>query len=217
MKLDGERRIPLPRAQVWRALNDPDVLRASIPGCKTLEKTSDTSFTARVTAKIGLVSAALAGVVELSDIVPEEAYTISGSGQGGVAGFAKGCARITLADDGAAATLLTYKATAEVGGKLAGVGGRLLEGAARKTADQCFDGFVSHLAGDGSVADAPVDDAQAGVAAPASPFRAPAAPPGPLRIEVGDIRITHQLSPAALLAAACFMLAVVALLWRGMH
>ncbi len=236
MELDGERRIPLPRAQVWTALNDPDVLRAAIPGCKALEKTSETTFTARVTSKIGPVSAAFSGTVELSDVVPGEAYTISGSGQGGVAGFAKGGARVTLADDGATATLLTYKATAEIGGKLASVGSRLLEGAARKTADQFFDGFVSYLAGseaeaqdetaNGHITQAgvgPPDALAAGTASdppsrPASKTLAPAAAlPSTLRIELGEIRVIHQLSPMTLFAAAGWVAAIIALLWRGLH
>ena len=135
---------------MWAALNDPDVLRAAIPGCKSLEKTSETGFTARVTTKIGPVSAAFTGTVELSDVVEGESYTISGSGQGGVAGFAKGGARVALADaqteGGEAATLLTYRATAEIGGKLASVGSRLIEGAARKTADQFFANFATAVA-----------------------------------------------------------------------
>ena len=237
MELEGERRIPLPRARVWAALNDPDVLRAAIPGCTDLAKTSESVFTARVTSKIGLVSAAFAGTVELSDIVEGEAYTISGSGKGGVAGFAKGGARVTLADDGEAATLLTYKASAEIGGKLASVGSRLLEGAARKTADQFFDSFVAHLDGAPSAAsDASLAQklTQAGAAAGSTPRDSPspeiprhvappsslpgsAAQPGTLRIEVGEIRITHQLSPVALFAAVGWLIAIAALLWRSAH
>ena len=193
MEFEGERRIPLPRSQVWAALDDPDVLRACMPGCKSLEKTSDTSFTARVTSKIGPVSAALSGKVELTDVVPDKAYTISGSGQGGVAGFASGAARVTLADDGEAGTRLAYKADAEVGGKLASVGSRLLEGAARKTVDQFLDAFVAHVGG--REAPATEDGASGEVATHPSiaprPAPAPAALPGTLRIEVGEIRIVH--------------------------
>ncbi len=214
MELEGERRIPLPRSQVWTALNDPDVLRACIPGCRSLDKTSATSFAARVTSKIGPVSASFSGTVELSDIVAEEAYTISGHGQGGVAGFAKGGARVTLADDGEAGTRLAYKADAEIGGKLASVGSRLLEGAARKTADQFFDAFVAHV-GRGA---APVEEAEtAGVPPVAGALPSGGAPttlPGTLRIEVGEIRIVHHVSPVALVAAAGWILAIVALLWR---
>lgn len=251
MELEGERRIPLPRPTVWAALNDPDVLRAAIPGCKSLEKTGDAGFTARVTTKIGPVSAAFYGTVELSDIVEGESYVISGSGQGGVAGFAKGGARVALADaegdGGAAATLLTYKATAEIGGKLASVGSRLIEGAARKTADQFFDSFVARLGGaDGFDAVGGASDASparelaaAGAAAGgtphdiASPGLRPTAvaasiaasgptpgatfAPGTLRIEVGEIRITHQLSPMAIIAALGWLVAIAALVFRGAH
>ena len=220
MELEGERRIPLPRAQVWAALNDADVLRACIPGCKSFEKTSDTSFTARVISKIGPVSAAFSGSVDLSDIVMEEAYTISGSGQGGVAGFAKGGARVVLADDGAAATLLTYTATAEIGGKLASVGSRLLDGAARKTADQFFDAFVARLDGGALRGEGPGTaqaDAELRPAFSAGPAALTGSMPGTLRIEIGEIRVTHHLSPVALLAAVGWLIAIVALVWRGAH
>ena len=221
MELHGERTIPLPRAQVWAALNDADVLRVCIPGCKSLKKISDTSFAARVTSKIGPVSAAFSGTVELTDIVPGEAYTISGSGQGGVAGFAKGRARVTLGDDGPAAAILTYKATADIGGKLASVGGRLLEGVARKTADQFFDAFVAHLRGDEVVSAETLREEGSGAkgrpAAAIALGPSPAGFPGLLRIEVGEIRITHQLSPLALFAILGCLVAIAALLWRGAH
>ncbi len=215
MELEGERRIPLPRSQVWTALNDPDVLRACIPGCRSLDKTSATSFAARVTSKIGPVSASFSGTVELSDIVAEEAYTISGHGQGGVAGFAKGGARVTLADDGEAGTRLAYKAEAEIGGKLASVGSRLLEGAARKTADQFFERLRrarrpwrgAGRGGRDRGRPTPRRCASVGGGAPTTL-------PGTLRIEVGEIRIVHHVSPVALVAAAGWILAIVALLWR---
>ncbi len=217
MELEGERRIPLSRSQVWAALNDPDVLRACIPGCRSLEKTSETSFAARVTSKIGPVSAAFSGTVALSDILPGEAYTISGHGQGGVAGFAKGGARVTLADDGEAGTRLAYKAEAEIGGKLASVGGRLLEAAARKTADQFFDAFVARLGGGEASTSEASGAAEVASQATLAPCQTPASLPGTLRIEVGEIRIVHQLSPMAFVTVAGWILAAVVLLWRVAH
>ncbi|HYZ61167.1 MAG TPA: carbon monoxide dehydrogenase subunit G, partial [Acetobacteraceae bacterium] len=108
MDMTGERRIPAPRQRVWDALNDPAVLKASIPGCESLEKTGDNELRATASVRIGPISARFNGKVLLSDIDPPNSYRISGEGQGGVAGFAKGGADVRLADDGDAATLLSY-------------------------------------------------------------------------------------------------------------
>ena len=140
MEMQGEQRIPAPRDVVWAALNDPEVLKECIPGCQTVEKTSDTGFSATVVAKVGPVSAKFSGKVTLSDIDPPNGYTISGEGQGGVAGFGKGGAKVSLSDDGAG-TLLRYTATAQVGGKLAQIGSRLVDSAAAKMADDFFAKF----------------------------------------------------------------------------
>ena len=150
----GEYRIAARRGEVWRALNDPDVLRACIPGCEALDMTSDTTMTARVVQKIGPVKARFDGEVELVNIVVEESYTIQGEGKGGVAGFARGGADVRLADDDDH-TILTYEARATVGGKLARLGGRLIDSTARKLADRFFENFHDHLNGSG--ADAPAD------------------------------------------------------------
>jgi uncharacterized protein len=144
MELQGKHVIPLPRLQVWAALNDADVLRACIPGCQALTKTAEDRFTATVASKIGPVSTVFTGEVQLSDIVPELSYTISGSGKGGVAGFAKGRSEVALADS-PEGTILSYTATAEIGGKLASVGSRLLQGVARRTADDFFIALVNQL------------------------------------------------------------------------
>ena len=138
MELTGERRIEAPRETVWQALNDPEVLKAAIPGCQELEKTADNAFAATVQAKVGPVKATFAGAVELTDIVAPESYRISGEGTGGAAGFARGGAWVRLAEDGGA-TVLTYEADAQVGGKLAQIGSRLIQGTARKLAGQFFD------------------------------------------------------------------------------
>src|SRR3546814_10792543 len=139
--MTGQDRIEAPRQAVWEALNDVEVLRQCIPGVEEIEKTSDTPFTAKVRAKVGPVSARLAGAVTLSDLDPPNGYTISGEGKGGAAGFAKGGARVRLADEGAA-TLLSYDVDAQVGGKLAQIGSRLIDGTAKKMADDFFSPFT---------------------------------------------------------------------------
>jgi uncharacterized protein len=144
MDMTGERRIPAPRGKVWDALNDPAILKASIPGCDSLEKTSDHEMKASASVKIGPISARFAGRVELSDIDPPNGYTISGEGQGGVAGFAKGGAKVALADDGSD-TLLTYNVNAQVGGKIAQLGARLIDASAKQMADAFFDRFTAIL------------------------------------------------------------------------
>jgi len=145
MQMTGEFRIPAPRQRVWEALNDPEVLKQCIPGCQTLDKVSDTEFNGRVVASVGPVRATFGGKVTLSDLDPPQSYTISGEGSGGVAGFAKGGAKVNLAEDGAA-TLLTYAVQAQVGGKLAQVGSRLIDGVARKMANDFFGHFAAVMA-----------------------------------------------------------------------
>jgi uncharacterized protein len=145
MEMTGEFRIPAPRQRVWEGLNDAEVLKQCIPGCQTLEKVSDTEFNGRVVASVGPVRATFSGKVTLSDLDPPQAYTISGEGSGGVAGFAKGGAKVNLAEDGAA-TLLTYAVQAQVGGKLAQVGSRLIDGVARKMANDFFGHFATAMA-----------------------------------------------------------------------
>jgi carbon monoxide dehydrogenase subunit G len=148
MNLSGEYRIPAPPVRVWAALNDRDVLKACIPGCKSLDKTSETSFASVVTSKVGPISATFTGSVTLSDLDPPRGYTISGQGQGGAAGFAKMTARVTLSEVGTD-TLLKYEANAEVGGKLASVGSRLVQGVAKKNADDFFAAIAQQLGGTG--------------------------------------------------------------------
>ncbi|RKF16764.1 carbon monoxide dehydrogenase [Roseovarius spongiae] len=144
MEMSGEHRIAAPRDTVWAALNDPDVLRACIPGCESLEKTSDTTMEAVVRQKIGPVKARFNGAVELLNIDAPKSYTIQGEGKGGVAGFAKGSADVRLAED-AGETVLTYTAQAQIGGKLAQLGNRLVGSTARKLAQQFFVNFHNHL------------------------------------------------------------------------
>jgi uncharacterized protein len=142
MDMTGERRINAPRQKVWEGLNDPEILKQAIPGCQEIEKLSDTEFTAKVRAKVGPVSANFAGKVTLSDLDPPSGYTISGEGTGGVAGFAKGGAKIRLDEEGGE-TVLRYEVQAQVGGKLAQIGSRLIDGTARKMADDFFNRFAA--------------------------------------------------------------------------
>lgn len=143
MAIIGEYRIAAPREAVWAALNDPQVLKACIPGCEELTKLSDTEIDARVTAALGPVRSTFATRIQLSDIKPPESYTISGEGKA-AAGFGKGSAQVNLTEDGGA-TVLRYSADLRLGGKLAQVGSRLLEGATRQLADQFFDAFAKRL------------------------------------------------------------------------
>ena len=147
MEMTGEYRIPASRATVWEALNSPEILRASIPGCQSLEKTSDNEMNAKVVAKIGPVKATFDGHVTLSNINPPAGYTITGEGKGGVAGFAKGGADVSLEEDGPTATILRYKAQAQVGGKLAQIGARLIDATAKQMADQFFGNFAEKVGG----------------------------------------------------------------------
>lgn len=140
MEMQGEERIAARRDIVWAALNDPEILRQCIPGCQSLELTSPTELSATVKIKIGPVSASFSGDVVLSNINAPESYTISGEGKGGIAGFAKGGADVVLKEDGGE-TILTYEAKAEIGGKLAQLGSRLVGSSAKKLAQQFFADF----------------------------------------------------------------------------
>jgi uncharacterized protein len=146
MDLTGEVRLAAPRETVWRALNDPEILKQAIPGCESVEKISDTEFSAKVALKIGPMSAKFAGKGTLSDLDPPNGYTISGEGQGGVAGFGKGSAKVALVEDGAE-TILRYTAAAQVGGKIAQLGARLIDATAKKLADQFFTKFAAVVNG----------------------------------------------------------------------
>src|SRR5690242_3228787 len=144
MTMTGEVQLPAARQAVWDKLNDPDVLKACIPGCEELEATDDHGFRATAKMKVGPVSARFKGKVRLSDLDPPNGYRISGEGDGGVAGFAKGGATVALTDkDGG--TLLTYNVEAQIGGKLAQLGQRLVNGAAKKLADQFFAKFAAQF------------------------------------------------------------------------
>src|ERR1700760_3856943 len=146
MTMTGDAQLGAPRDVVWAKLNDAEVLKSCIPGCEDLEKLSDTEFRATAKMKVGPVSARFKGKVNLSDLDPPNGYKISGEGEGGVAGFAKGGATVKLSDkDGG--TLLSYNVDAQIGGKLAQLGQRLIAGAAKKMADDFFNKFAAAVAG----------------------------------------------------------------------
>ncbi len=151
MQMTGEQRIAAPPATVWKALNDPDVLRQSIPGCQSLEKEDDEHFRATVEVKIGPIGARFNGRVALSDIDPPKGYTITGEGQGGTVGHAKGGAKVHLKPDGDG-TLLTYQVDAQVGGRLAQLGGPIIDATAKRLAGQFFSRFGEIVAGGGATA-----------------------------------------------------------------
>ena len=180
MDMTGEFRIPAPRRKVWEALNDPEILKQSIPGCEEIEKISPTELAAKVTAKVGPVKARFGGKVILSDLDPPNGYKITGEGSGGAAGFAKGGATVRLADDGDG-TRLTYVVEAHVGGKLAQIGSRLIDATARKMAEDFFTRFSSIVGGVPAAAAAEPEVALETAAQRPSPPPA-AAPPAGLRL-----------------------------------
>jgi carbon monoxide dehydrogenase subunit G len=145
MNMSGEFVLPADRATVWARLNDAETLKASIPGCESLEKLSDTDFQAVVKVKIGPVSARFKGKVHLTDMDPPNSDRIAGEGEGGVAGFAKGGATVRLADADGGGTVLSYQVDAQVGGKIAQLGSRLIDGSARKLAGEFFSNFAKAL------------------------------------------------------------------------
>jgi uncharacterized protein len=193
MDMSGEYTIAAPRERVWAALNNPDILRRAIPGCEELNKLSDTELEATAKAKIGPVSARFKGKVVLSNLNPPEGYTLTGEGSGGAAGFAKGEATVTLAEEGAN-TILRYTVKATIGGKLAQLGQRLVDGAAKKMADEFFDAF-SELAG-------------GKVKPPPAPATAAAKPGAPANDNAGP----KMFEPPAWLPAAVILAAIVLVL-----
>ncbi|MDM7946403.1 CoxG family protein [Oceanibaculum nanhaiense] len=217
MELTGEQRIPAPRQKVWEALNDPDILGQAIPGCQSIEKHGDDKFSAKVKAKVGPVSATFGGEVTLSELNPPESYTISGEGKGGAAGFAKGGARVRLEEDGPDATILHYTVTANVGGKLAQIGSRLIDSTAKKLSGEFFEKFSEVVAGPAPIEApavattetaapaAPMPEAAPATAAPA-PHHAPAAAEAPAPVPSYE----HGVPPMILVSLAAAIIALVA-------
>ncbi len=144
MEMSGEVRIEATVDEVWAALNDAEILKACIPGCQELEKVSDTEMTAKVVLKIGPVKAKFGGEVTLENLNPPNSYSIVGEGKGGIAGFAKGGADVSLEQDGDE-TVVRYEAKAQVGGKIAQLGSRLIDSTSKKLANQFFENFRNAL------------------------------------------------------------------------
>jgi carbon monoxide dehydrogenase subunit G len=139
--IEGEERISAPIGKVWAALNDPEILKACIPGCQTLEKKSDTELSATVVLKFGPIKATFNGEVVLLNLNPPNSYTIQGEGKGGIAGFAKGGADVTLSEESPDVTVLKYQAKADVGGKIAQLGSRLITSTSKKLSGEFFSTF----------------------------------------------------------------------------
>ncbi|MGF6570227.1 carbon monoxide dehydrogenase subunit G [Paraburkholderia sp. GAS333] len=155
MELTETHTLPVSQQQTWDALNDTEVLRACIPGCESIEADGENAYLVALSAAVGPVKARFKGRMQLTDIEAPNTYSIVFEGQGGAAGFAKGNARVALEADGENATKLSYTASAQVGGKLAQIGSRLVDGAARKIAGEFFKRFGAHVAGeDGASTDA---------------------------------------------------------------
>ena len=195
MKMSGEQLIAAPRARVWDALNDPEVLKQCIPGCQSLEKEADDRLKATVAIKIGPIGAKFNGAVTLSELDPPNSYVISGEGQGGTAGFARGSASVKLAEEGNS-TRLTYDVDAEVGGRLAQVGGPIVDATAKQLAGTFFKKFGAIVTASEQSAAAP---ASAPAAASASAGAVAAQPGGP---SVGAAEVAPALAPALPLAPA---------------
>jgi carbon monoxide dehydrogenase subunit G len=194
MTMTGDVTLPADRPKVWGLLNDPQVLKACIPGCESLEKTGDNGFAAVVKTKIGPVSATFKGKVELSDLVPLVGYTIKGEGEGGIAGFAKGGAKVSLAD-APGGTLMHYDVEAHVGGKIAQLGARLIDGVAKSMADKFFASFAA-IAAQGAAPAAAAEAAAPSPAAAAPPVGSPAARVSPSAPPGASSRPPAQAVPA---------------------
>src|ERR1700761_2987577 len=141
MQMNDSQRIPAPKQKVWEALNDPDILKQCIPGCQSLEMSAANEMVATVVIKVGPVKATFGGKVKLSDLDPPNSYRILGEGSGGIAGFAKGGATVKLSEESPDVTILLYEVDAQIGGKLAQLGGRLIDSTAKKLASQFFFSF----------------------------------------------------------------------------
>jgi len=193
MHMTGEQRIAASRQRVWEALNDPEVLRQCIPGCQSLERDGDNRFSAIAEVKIGPIGARFKGGVELSELDPPNGYTITGQGSGGVAGSARGGAKVRLSDDGAG-TLVSYTVDAEVGGRMAQLGGPLIDATAKNLAGKFFAKFGEVVSGGA---------APAATAAPAEPVAAPVseAAPIPIALPAGGFPTGWVLATVAAIVA----------------
>jgi len=204
MDMVGERRIAAPREKVWDALNDPEVLRAAIPGCETVERTGPDSFEAKVAIKIGPMAARFGGKFKIENAVPPASYTLTGEGNGGAMGFAKGGADVALEDAGGD-TVLRYTVKAQVGGKMAQLGARLIDSSAKQMADQFFDRFAKNLAPAEPIAE---------VAAPAANAATPTPPAAePIRPLMLLLQMEPLGMPLVFWGGSAIMLVILALMF----
>lgn len=212
MDMKGEFRVPLPQGVVWRALNDPAVLKASIPGCDELIRESDSSFKGRISAAVGPVRAKFAGTATLSDIDAPNGYTLTGSGSGGAAGMVKGGAKVRLVAEGNE-TLLQYEASAQIAGKLAQIGSRLVDMAAKKMADDFFGNFVAQLEAAEPAAEAPPAEIP-----PTAPEAAPIT--GQEAEEKAVAAVSQTVAPERkawlVLGLVIAIIVILALRWKGL-
>jgi uncharacterized protein len=206
MELSGDHRIAASRQAVWNALNDPEVLKACIPGCETLTRDGDNAFDAIVQAKVGPVRAKFSGRVELSNIRPPESYTITGEGKGGTAGMAKGGADVVLEED-SDGTVLRYTVNADVGGKLAQIGSRLVKSAANKQAREFFSRFGDIVTGAVPLPEAVTPEAM-GMAA-GTPAATVAPPSGRVDENMAHIRRLNWALLAIIVGLIAYILAAL--------
>jgi len=150
MEMTGEQLVPAPQQAVWNALNDPAVLKECVPGCESIEPSGENQYQVLMVARVGPVSAKFKGKLTLSDVTPPQSYAIAFEGQGGTAGFAKGGAKVNLVSENQSQTKLSYAVQAHVGGKLAQIGSRLVDAAAKKIADDFFNRFNAKLSAPGA-------------------------------------------------------------------
>ena len=207
MKLEGQKTIPAPIERTWAALNDPEMLRASIAGCESLEQTAEDEYAAAMKVRIGPVNARFKGKLKLSDIVAPSSYRIAFEGQGGAAGFGKGNADVRLEPAEGGATLLSYVAEAQVGGKIAQIGSRLVDAAAAKIAEDFFTAFEARLAADTAAAVDAAEGADASAAGeaqrPPTASHTDAAPAG-TGSSPGSGKVLWWVIAAAVIAALVY-------------
>lgn len=207
MDMNGERRIPAPRQRVWDALNDPEMLKAAIPGCESVTKTADDAFEAKVSIKIGPMAAKFGGKVKLENIQAPASYTISGEGNGGPMGFAKGGADIALEEAGPNETLLKFTVKAQVGGKMAQLGARLIDATAKQMSDQFFDRFAAAVMA--------AEPAPAAAVTGAAPAPLPAQPVAGASISIFDLLPEAPLGiPLLAWVGGAIWLAIVVLMFK---
>ena len=210
MEIQGEKVLPVPRAEVWRALNDPAVLQRCLAGCDTFEPDGENKYRVAMQASVGPVRARFAGKLQLSDVIPPKSYSLSFEGSGGVAGFGKGTAHVNLEDEGAG-TRLQYRSQAQVGGRLAQVGARLIDGVTKRMADDFFTRFARELeapeaatagaTGQAVTATTPQANAAAGAPRPSAAAAPPHAAPQSNHIAVLAAAVSATAAAVSVLAA----------------